>query len=646
MKHGPSRCIAILPCAGTGALVVAGSQVPRSEPDATEDGSQDFITQQGYDGGPGDSDELSDDEHEAARAAADEKAIAAEAALATAEAAAQLLQRRNSTASARSGSSVSSVAAAAALAAEEAAAAQAAAAEEAEKESRRPAAARDLSTHCEATLAVLEEGEHDLSALRVLKHAHPRGISCAAYSQRLSLIATGSSDGGVTLWEFQTLAREMRCVGHASDVVALHFLDPYPLLASADVNGHVYIWAARSAALSAMRAAATDGEWHNNLRSAAPSSGCAALDALTTVASAEGQQSPLVRLDGRSGPLHADVLARWEAAEAAAAGARLAEACAAAEAAGGADAVERVKAEARVASATKLRRPSGVDEEEVMRRQMAARERDDDAELSAGHGGGGGGLLEEHLTAFGLGRRTTTATTTTTTTAAAAAAAAQQQQQQQQQAAQKAAEGEEKDDPTTLLAEPAPPAPVLPPPGPGGGGTSRRAHGPGEGELVYLCTAHDSGRLRVWSLPQLLAALPPSPGDAIRAHVGTPLPAALTPPAAGPERYNGKLRYQHVIPRHHAGSAVLRARAHALGRQHDHKDKDKAAAETKAGSSSSSSSRNGVGASQRWRAHFEAVTCLCAVPLPAPHGADAVASSAFDFSVRVWSVERGTQVGD
>ena len=95
--------------------------------------------------------------------------------------------------------------------------------------------------------------------------------------------------------------------------------------------------------------------------------------------------------------------------------------------------------------------------------------------------------------------------------------------------------------------------------------------------------------------------------------------AALPPPpcpATAAASYNAKLRYQHVIPRHNAGSAVLLSRAHKL-----HK-----------------APGNNIGASQRWRAHHEAVTCLCAVPLPAPHGADAVASSAFDFSVRIWSV--------
>uniref|UniRef100_A0A0G4HNB3 EF-hand domain-containing protein n=1 Tax=Chromera velia CCMP2878 TaxID=1169474 RepID=A0A0G4HNB3_9ALVE len=78
--------------------------------------------------------------------------------------------------------------------------------------------------------------------LRRVYRAHSGDITCCAYSRRLGLVATGSTSRVVTLWGYQKLQRVTDLLGHGAEVTAVSFLEPFPLLCSADAKGFVYIW--------------------------------------------------------------------------------------------------------------------------------------------------------------------------------------------------------------------------------------------------------------------------------------------------------------------------------------------------------------------------------------------------------------------
>ncbi|CAK4862578.1 unnamed protein product [Aphanomyces euteiches] len=80
--------------------------------------------------------------------------------------------------------------------------------------------------------------------LRCISDAHDSDIKCLAYSHSLSLVATGSSDGHIKMWDyiFFLLDQEHPC---ASEVNCLAYLEPYPILISGHENGAVLMFTVR-----------------------------------------------------------------------------------------------------------------------------------------------------------------------------------------------------------------------------------------------------------------------------------------------------------------------------------------------------------------------------------------------------------------
>ena len=72
-------------------------------------------------------------------------------------------------------------------------------------------------------------------------------ISIIQFNEHLSLIATGSIDGEVCVWDFELSKLEAICKGHTSDVTAIEFLSPYPLMVTASMDCKVNLWAVRPA---------------------------------------------------------------------------------------------------------------------------------------------------------------------------------------------------------------------------------------------------------------------------------------------------------------------------------------------------------------------------------------------------------------
>lgn len=80
------------------------------------------------------------------------------------------------------------------------------------------------------------------NVLRGKKNCHKKDITCGAYSHNLGLIATGSRDYTVRVWDYEKVKLEDELIGHTSDVVILKFLNPFPILLSADNSGQLYLW--------------------------------------------------------------------------------------------------------------------------------------------------------------------------------------------------------------------------------------------------------------------------------------------------------------------------------------------------------------------------------------------------------------------
>ena len=53
----------------------------------------------------------------------------------------------------------------------------------------------------------------------------------------MGLIATGSRDKKVRIWDYERVKMEEEINAHTSEVVIVKFLKPFPLLLTADNNG-------------------------------------------------------------------------------------------------------------------------------------------------------------------------------------------------------------------------------------------------------------------------------------------------------------------------------------------------------------------------------------------------------------------------
>eukprot|EP00439_Symbiodinium_sp_Y106_P057704 s1575_g8.t1 len=96
------------------------------------------------------------------------------------------------------------------------------------------------------SIAVHDESGATAAVHRRATNAHKGDITCVAYSRHLGLIATGSTDCVIAVREYLKL-RILACLlGHKSGVTTLAFVEPYPLLVSADYGGNVAVWAVPS----------------------------------------------------------------------------------------------------------------------------------------------------------------------------------------------------------------------------------------------------------------------------------------------------------------------------------------------------------------------------------------------------------------
>ncbi|ETW05164.1 hypothetical protein H310_04166 [Aphanomyces invadans] len=103
-----------------------------------------------------------------------------------------------------------------------------------------------ISTSWDTSVCIHDESDPDRGILlRRMTGGHTGDITSLGFSYNLSLIATGSVDCTVQIWDYEFGRLDATCIGHTTGIVSLVFLDPYPLLASCDLSGNVAIWAMR-----------------------------------------------------------------------------------------------------------------------------------------------------------------------------------------------------------------------------------------------------------------------------------------------------------------------------------------------------------------------------------------------------------------
>ena len=78
--------------------------------------------------------------------------------------------------------------------------------------------------------------------LRGTPNAHSKDIISGDYAHNLGLIATGSRDKTVKVWDYERVQVQHTITAHRSEVNIVKFLKPFPLLLTADQSGVLHIW--------------------------------------------------------------------------------------------------------------------------------------------------------------------------------------------------------------------------------------------------------------------------------------------------------------------------------------------------------------------------------------------------------------------
>lgn len=72
-------------------------------------------------------------------------------------------------------------------------------------------------------------------------NGHKKDITAAAFSESLSLIACGTADGWVWVWDFDKCGLEAKLDHEGKELTCLVFMFPHPVLCSADVSGKIQL---------------------------------------------------------------------------------------------------------------------------------------------------------------------------------------------------------------------------------------------------------------------------------------------------------------------------------------------------------------------------------------------------------------------
>jgi len=104
-----------------------------------------------------------------------------------------------------------------------------------------------ISSSWDSTIRIYDESEPDESMLlRIMSGAHKDSdIIVMDYSAHLNLLASGSANGMISIFDFESGKLESICLGHTADITCLKFADPFPILVSASADGTICLWPVR-----------------------------------------------------------------------------------------------------------------------------------------------------------------------------------------------------------------------------------------------------------------------------------------------------------------------------------------------------------------------------------------------------------------
>lgn len=103
-----------------------------------------------------------------------------------------------------------------------------------------------ISVSWDRSIAIHSESEAEEGVLlRRILNSHKNDITALDHSHNLSLIATGSADSAVKVWDYEFCRMEGTLSAHTSPITCLKFLNPFPILMSCDAGGNVMLWATR-----------------------------------------------------------------------------------------------------------------------------------------------------------------------------------------------------------------------------------------------------------------------------------------------------------------------------------------------------------------------------------------------------------------
>jgi len=107
-----------------------------------------------------------------------------------------------------------------------------------------------ITASWDSTIRIYDESEADESTLlRIMSGAHKDSdINAMTYSSHLNLLASGSGNGIIAIWDLELGKLEQICLGHTAEITCLQFLDPFPVLVSGSSDGSICVWAVRPCA--------------------------------------------------------------------------------------------------------------------------------------------------------------------------------------------------------------------------------------------------------------------------------------------------------------------------------------------------------------------------------------------------------------
>ena len=102
--------------------------------------------------------------------------------------------------------------------------------------------------YCDKTaFYIYNEAEEKSESLRKVTGAHKHSITTMQYDGHLSLVATGTENGEVAVWDYELSHLLGVCLGHnrGTEVTQIAFLAPYPVMVTSGADCRICLWSVR-----------------------------------------------------------------------------------------------------------------------------------------------------------------------------------------------------------------------------------------------------------------------------------------------------------------------------------------------------------------------------------------------------------------